>query len=172
MFPPRRNCSGESRCDRFPTPTSPGAHAGGRVWTEQLSDGTPFDIGGAWVADEGAQSNIRALMKELGVETYRQFTNGSEGKTKFVGSDGKVSAYQPLSGDPLQRLPKFGCLAQLDVGTAILALNAMSEAVNPEEPWEDVAFDLPLNPTPISNGTGRRTNSRAATTRPCPDQAS
>src|SRR5712691_8485090 len=41
-----------------------GGHPGGRVWTEHLSDGTPFDIGGAWVGDEQAQPNIRALMKE------------------------------------------------------------------------------------------------------------
>jgi monoamine oxidase len=122
-----------------------GAHAGGRVWTEHLSDGTPFDIGGAWVGDEQAQPNIRALMSELGVEPYRQFTHGAEGKTVFVGSDGKISAYKPLSEDPLERLPKFGIAAQLDVGTAIFALSAMSDTVNPDAPWEDIAFDLPLS---------------------------
>lgn len=121
-----------------------GGHPGGRVWTQHLSDGTPFDIGAAWVADERAQPNVRALMKALHVEPYRQYTAGADGRTTFVGSDGKVSTYKPLSADPLERLPAFGLAAQLDIGTAILALNAMSEAVDAQAPWKDVAFRLPL----------------------------
>ena len=126
-----------------------GNHPGGRVWTEKLSDGTPFDIGGAWVAEPQAQPNIRRLMKELRVDTYDQYTgpgpHGYEGRTIFVGSDGNVSTYKPLSQNPLERLPDFGFPAQLDIGSAIFALSAMSSSVNAERPWEDVAFELPLS---------------------------
>src|SRR2546422_11638457 len=41
-----------------------GPRVGGRVWTRQLSDGTPFEIGGAWVAHFEHQPNIRKLMQE------------------------------------------------------------------------------------------------------------
>jgi monoamine oxidase len=129
-----------------------GSHAGGRVWTEHLSDGTPFDIGGAWVGTPKVQREIRELMKELKVTTYGQYTAGPNGRTTFVDSNGKVSYYEPLSEDKFARLPKFRDeLAQLDLGTTVLALNAMSKVVNVEMPWEDV--DLP----PYSDG--------AATTR-------
>jgi len=123
-----------------------GGHPGGRVWTELLSDGTPFDIGGAWVANEEVQPHVRALMRALNVEPYRQFTQSLEGKTIFVGSDGKVSYYRPLSEEhPEEALPKFGISAQLDVGSAIFALCAMSDSVNAEAPWEDVTFELPMS---------------------------
>lgn len=126
-----------------------GHHPGGRVWTEYLSDRTPFDIGGAWVAVPEAQPNIRALMKELKVDTYDQFTglpaHGTEGKTIFIGSDGTRSTYKPLSANQLERLPEIGFAAQLDVGSAIFALSAMSASVNAEEPWQDIAFELPLS---------------------------
>lgn len=133
-----------------------GGHAGGRVWTENLSDGTWFDIGGAWVADKNAQPDIRKLMTELEIEPYPQFTNGSEGRTIFVCSDGRITYYKPLSEkSPLEQLPTFrtpkdpfdvnaealNIAAQLDVGAAITTLNAMSDAVDPEKPWEDVPFD-------------------------------
>jgi monoamine oxidase len=149
-----------------------GAHPGGRVWTEKLSDGTAFDIGGAWVAQEKAQPDIRRLMRELKIETYPQFTNGDEGKTTFVGSDGKVSTYTPLSKkNPLAKLPAFrtpageldiaamalNIAAQLDLASAITALNAMSAAVNREAPWEDVAFD------PLLRLTGPKTTREADT---------
>jgi monoamine oxidase len=122
-------------------------HAGGRVWTKQLSDGTPFDIGAAWVASPKSQPDVRALMSELGVKTYPQFTNGTEGSTIFVGLDGRVSTYQPLSADMLARLPEFSSdpllslAAKADIGLAILALNELSKVVHPESPWDEV--DLP-----------------------------
>ena len=131
-----------------------GNHPGGRVWTECLSDGTPFDIGGAWVAEPTAQPHIRALMAELNVDPYDQYigpvpldpkTKTSEAKTIFVGSDGKPSTYKPLSKNVLERLPDFGFPAQLDIGSSVFALSAMSGNVNAEAPWEDVAFELPLS---------------------------
>jgi monoamine oxidase len=126
-------------------------HPGGRVWTQQLSDGTPFDIGAAWVASPEAQPDVRKLMRELNVGTYPQFTNGKEGSTVFVGLDGRVSTYQPLSDDMLARLPEFSSdpllslAAKADIGLAIFAINEMSKVIHPESPWDDV--DLPLTLT-------------------------
>jgi monoamine oxidase len=117
-----------------------GGHAGGRVWTEHLSDGTPFDIGGAWVGSPAVQPDIRCLMDELNVEPYCQFTQGDYGKTKFVGLDGKVSTYEPLNPDMLNRLPDLPLFAKLDIGAAVLALDEMSTVVNAEAPWEEKEF--------------------------------
>ncbi len=129
-----------------------GNHPGGRVWTEHLSDGTWFDIGGAWVADQNSQPNIRALMRELGVDTYDQYIGPDlEGRTIFVASDGRRSTYKPLSANVEERLPEFSpapysnIAAQVDVGSSIFALTAMSASVHAERPWEDVAFELPLS---------------------------
>jgi monoamine oxidase len=122
-------------------------HPGGRVWSERLSDGTAFDIGGAWVASPKSQPDVRSLMNELGVKTYRQFTNGKDGRTTFVGLDGRVSTYQPLSDDMLARLPEFSTdpllslAAKADIGLAIFAINELSKVIHPESPWDDV--DLP-----------------------------
>src|SRR5688500_1948001 len=67
-----------------------GPRVGGRVWTRHLSDGTPFDIGGAWVSDSTLQPTIRQLMTELGVNAYRQ---PDSGRNIFVAADGVVSEY-------------------------------------------------------------------------------
>lgn len=122
-----------------------GGHSGGRAWTEYLSDGTPFDIGGAWVAEESAQPDIRRLMKDLGVEVYRQYT---EGKTLFVTADGKLSQHNAENPDPLAALPDIPMLAKLDTGAAVLALDKMSEVVDAERRWErvELPFTLTLSP--------------------------
>jgi monoamine oxidase len=122
-----------------------GGHPGGRVWTEHLSDGTPFDIGGAWVGAPSVQPAIRKLMKELKVEPYPQFTLGELGKTKFVGLNGKVSTYQPLSPDMESQSPDVSLMAKLELGASVFALDEMSKAVNAEAPWEDV--ELPFTAT-------------------------
>jgi monoamine oxidase len=122
-----------------------GAHSGGRAWTDYLSDGTPFDIGGAWVANEDAQPDIRRLMQDLGVDVYKQYTAG---KTLFVGANGKVSNYNAEDANPLAALPDISMFAKLDVAGAVLALDKMSEVVHADAPWEQVnlPFTLSLSP--------------------------
>src|SRR5258708_22239785 len=61
-----------------------GGHPGGRVWTEHLSHGTPFDIGGAWGGSPALQPDVRRPMREVEIEPYRQFTPGGYRKTKVV----------------------------------------------------------------------------------------
>src|SRR5258706_3723170 len=77
-----------------------GPQVGGRVWTKHLSDGTPFEIGGAWVADFEHQPNIRQLMKELGVGVYKQPDSGIN---VFVDANGQVSQYD--TQNPVDPLP-------------------------------------------------------------------
>jgi monoamine oxidase len=43
---------------------------GGRVWTQLLSDGSPVDRGGAWLAPE--HGAIFELAREVGVSTYKR----------------------------------------------------------------------------------------------------
>ncbi len=122
---------------------------GGRAWTESLSDGTYFDIGGAWVGVAQVQPSIRTLMDELGVKTYDQYTGGPRGKTVFVDVKGEISYYEPLNkGNLLATAPKIGVLAQADLGNAIMALNRMSEAVHLDAPWDDVNLPVTLSLSP------------------------
>ena len=121
---------------------------GGRGWMEFLSDGTPFDIGGAWVGNAQVQPSIRALMDELGVKTYDQYTGGPHGKTVFVDLNGEISHYEPLNENPLAQAPKIGVLAQVDLANAIMALNSMSQAVHLDAPWEDVKLPVTLSLSP------------------------
>jgi monoamine oxidase len=119
-----------------------GPRYGGRIWSEKLSDGTPFDIGGQWVSDTEAQPHVRQLMQELGVEVYRQF---DVGKTVFVGADGKTHQYDSHDPNPISALPPISILAKADLGAAVLSLERMSEIVNLDAPWDDIKF--PFVPT-------------------------
>src|SRR5215510_7140108 len=47
---------------------------GGRVWTEQLPDGTPIHRGGAWLGP--GQDRLYTLAEEMGVGTYPTFVDG------------------------------------------------------------------------------------------------
>lgn len=122
---------------------------GGRVWTERLSDGTHFDIGGAWVGTEHVQPNIRALMDELGVKPYDQYTGGPHGKAIFVNLKGEISYYEPLNKEnPFEQAPKIGVLAQADLAAALMALNSMSATVHLDSPWDDVNLPDTLSLSP------------------------
>ena len=115
---------------------------GGRTWTANLSDGTPFEIGGQWVSDHEAQPDIRRLMDEFGIEVYQQY---DKGKTLFVDFKNKVHEYDTHDSNPLQALPPISTAAKLDLGKAILSMEKMSEVVNPESPWEDIKFPFTVS---------------------------
>ena len=58
---------------------------GGRIWTHRLSDGSPVDRGGAWLANRHEAAH--ALAAEVGVPTYKTFVAGDhlligEGRTR------------------------------------------------------------------------------------------
>jgi monoamine oxidase len=110
---------------------------GGRVWSSKLSDGTLFEIGGQWVSD--SQTDIRTLMKELGVENkvYQTF---DEGRVVFVDTDGTRGSYDPSSPDPLDRLPPIDPAAKAEVAVTFLTFQAMASVVNVSAPWENHPF--------------------------------
>jgi monoamine oxidase len=60
---------------------------GGRTFTEVRADGTWIDRGGAWIGP--GQDRIKALMTECGVDSYKQYVDG----TAMMIIDGKQHRY-------------------------------------------------------------------------------
>ena len=48
---------------------------GGRIWTDHLSDGSPIDRGGAWLAPQ--HEAVFRLAGEVGVSTYKTWVKGA-----------------------------------------------------------------------------------------------
>ncbi len=97
---------------------------GGRTWTETRDDGVWIDRGGAWIGP--GQDAIYGLMKEFGIGSYQQYTDGDA--MMYIG--GKKYRYKgtiPLSMSPW---------AVANIGTVFLELTQMCKAINPEAPWD------------------------------------
>ncbi|WP_333890146.1 flavin monoamine oxidase family protein [Mycolicibacterium gadium] len=97
---------------------------GGRTWTETRDDGLWIDRGGAWIGP--GQDAIYALMKEFGIPSYKQYTDGEA--MMFV--DGKAYKYKgtiPLSMSPW---------AVANIGKVFLELTSMCKSIPPEAPWD------------------------------------
>src|SRR5262249_33179919 len=78
---------------------------GGRIWTYQLSDGSPVDRGGAWLANR--HEAVHALADEVGVSTYETFIAGDH----LLVGEGQTRRYRGL-------IPKIGPLAVLSIALA------------------------------------------------------
>jgi monoamine oxidase len=97
---------------------------GGRTFTVVREDGSWIDRGGAWIGP--GQDAIYALMKEFGVPSYKQYTEGDA--MMFV--DGKKYRYTgtvPLSMSPW---------AVANIGAVFLELTQMCKSIPVEAPWE------------------------------------
>jgi monoamine oxidase len=97
---------------------------GGRTFTVVREDGTWIDRGGAWIGP--GQDAIYALMKEFGVPSYKQFTDGDA--MMFV--DGKKYRYTgtiPLSMSPW---------AVANIGAVFVELTQMCKSIPLEAPWK------------------------------------
>jgi monoamine oxidase len=97
---------------------------GGRTWTETRDDGLWIDRGGAWIGP--GQDAIYALMKEFGIASYKQPTEGDA--MMFV--EGKKYRYNgtiPLSMSPW---------AVANIGTVFLELTQMCKQIDPHAPWD------------------------------------
>jgi monoamine oxidase len=119
---------------------------GGRVWTERLSNGTPFEIGAQWVSDSGLQPHLRALMQELSGDRHKDIDLSEQyvgGKNVFIGSDGKVDYYYevPPKDSPADGLPPISEEAKIDLGAAVASLGYMASAVDLESRWQQVDFE-------------------------------
>jgi monoamine oxidase len=95
---------------------------GGRIWTEQLPDGSAIDRGGAWLAPQ--HDAMHALAKETGVSTYKTWVKG---------------AHLLVDGDRLRRytglIPKISPLAIGTIAWAQLRINRMAKTVPLDAPW-------------------------------------
>jgi monoamine oxidase len=97
---------------------------GGRTFTETRDDGLWIDRGGAWIGP--GQDAIYALMKEFGVPSYKQYTDGEA--MMFV--DGKPYRYKgtiPLSMSPW---------AVANIGAVFLELTQMCKSIPVAAPWD------------------------------------
>jgi monoamine oxidase len=96
---------------------------GGRIWTEQLSDGTPVDRGGAWLGPK--HDAMFGLAREAGVSTYRTWVKG-----KHLLVDGaKVRRYTGL-------IPKISPLAIGTIAWAQLKVDRLSKQLPLDAPWD------------------------------------
>ena len=96
---------------------------GGRTFTEVRDDGAWIDRGGAWIGP--GQDAIYRLMKEFGVASYKQHTDGDA--MMFV--DGRKYRYTgtiPLSMSPW---------AVANIGAVFLELTQMCKAIPVQAPW-------------------------------------
>jgi monoamine oxidase len=96
---------------------------GGKVVTRILPDGTRINRGGTWLG--AGHDRMDALVKELGIETYRQYVQGDN----LMILDGKVRRY---SGT----IPRLNPLTLVDLGLAIQMLDWMAGHVPLDAPWD------------------------------------
>ncbi|ORB82999.1 monoamine oxidase [Mycobacterium kansasii] len=97
---------------------------GGRSFTVQRDDGSWIDKGGAWIGP--TQDRIHALMKELGVASFKQYTGGEA----MMVVDAKQYRYQgtvPWTLSPW---------ASLNLGAAMFELTQMCKTIPLDAPWE------------------------------------
>jgi len=95
---------------------------GGRIWTHRLSDGSPVDRGGAWLANRHEAAH--ALAAEVGVSTYKTFIAGDH----LLLGEGRTRRYRGL-------IPKIGPLAVLSIVFAQAKLDRMARRLPIEAPW-------------------------------------
>lgn len=95
---------------------------GGRIWTHRLSDGSPVDRGGAWLANRHEAAH--ALAAEVGVSTYKTFVAGDH----LLIGEGRTRRYRGL-------IPKIGPLAVLSIVFAQAKLDRMARRLPVEAPW-------------------------------------
>jgi monoamine oxidase len=95
---------------------------GGRIWTQQLSDGSPIDRGGAWVAPY--HDAILALAAEVGVTTYKTWVKGAH----LLVDGGRLRRYTGL-------IPKISPLAVVTIALSQWKLDRMSKEVPLDAPW-------------------------------------
>jgi monoamine oxidase len=95
---------------------------GGRIWTYQLTDGTPIDRGGAWLAPK--HDAIFGLAREVGVTTYKTWVEGAH---LLVGG-GRTRRYTGL-------IPKISPLAVATIALAQTRIDRMAKQVPLDAPW-------------------------------------
>ena len=95
---------------------------GGRVLTEQLSDGTLIDHGGQWIGP--GQHRIARLAEEAGNDTFPTHDDG-DNLLCFGGKTGRYSG----------AIPKLSPAVLLDMGQAQTRFDRMATRVPLDAPW-------------------------------------
>lgn len=119
---------------------------GGRIFSHHLSDGTTFDVGGAWISDWPAQPHMRNLMQQvegLTRQPIKMFTQYEKGMNVIVHTDGHVGYYD-ASAPLLAGLPAIGEAGKLEVAAFIGVLSQLSTYVVADAPWTPVNFPSDL----------------------------
>lgn len=95
---------------------------GGRIWTDDIADGSKIDRGGGWIAER--HTAILGLAEEVGVSTYKTWTAGSH----IVVTGAKATRYNGL-------VPKIGLRAVASLGLVMSRLDRMAKTLPEDEPW-------------------------------------
>lgn len=95
---------------------------GGRIWTEHLSDGTPVDRGGAWLAP--SHDAMFALAAEVGATTYRTHVKGAH----LLVDGARNRKYTGL-------IPKISPIAVASIALAQAKVDRWSRQVPLDAPW-------------------------------------
>lgn len=95
---------------------------GGRIWTQELSDGIRVDRGGAWLAPQ--HDAILALAREVGATTYKTYVAGAH----LLLGDGRLRRYRGL-------IPKISPAAILTLYLANARLDRWARRVPVDAPW-------------------------------------
>ncbi|MEM7138211.1 MAG: FAD-dependent oxidoreductase [Myxococcota bacterium] len=93
---------------------------GGRTWTQEIG-GARFDVGGQWIGP--GQERVRALVDELGLETFRTHTKGK----KVLEIGGKVSTYK-------SSIPSLSLVSLIQMQGALSYLERVRKRVPPDAP--------------------------------------
>ena len=129
---------------------------GGRTFTEVRDDGSWIDRGGAWVGP--GQDGIYALMKEFGVGSYKQYTDGEA----MMVVDGKQYRYNgtvPLDDEPVddgehrRRLPGTRPDVQVDPARGAVERQERAE-VGPDHLGEVAEQPHAVQTVPCAPGNG------------------
>lgn len=96
---------------------------GGRTFTEQRDDGVYIDHGGTWIGP--GQYRVHALMREFGVPSYRQYTDG-EAMMLVDGRTYRYGGQIPWSMNPL---------TSVNLGAVFLEMARLARSVPAHAPW-------------------------------------
>jgi monoamine oxidase len=103
---------------------------GGRSWSAPLSDGGFVDIIAGWTGS--TQNYMKALIAELGMETYTQYGVGpdspSDAVNMFIAADGSKRYYQG------QAFP-VSDKGKLEIFNAIQLINLLASSIPLDQPW-------------------------------------
>lgn len=128
-----------------------GERLGGRIYTSQLSDGTPFEIGAEWISEKSLQPSLCSLIADLECDLHIKFPTAEQyikGDSVFIDFDGSVKYYNatpPPDDLTSTGLPPVPDEAQVEIIAAFAALAYMAEIVEPTARWTLKPFDTTLS---------------------------